>query len=137
MHTNMLVHVRICTSCSAFSIPHCFPFPPTSGILANPQWKHWRHMEMLKKDQIRLSNGIWRSWHIQCIYILMTLSITKLFLLPLLLIPLSLFMYFSPKRKDSIVCSFVLDPDADSKAHKEPQVLPPFLLPLTSDLLLF
>jgi hypothetical protein len=37
-----------------------------SGVLVQPQWKHFRHFDMLKNDQIRLSNGIWRSWHIKC-----------------------------------------------------------------------
>ncbi|KAL5477304.1 hypothetical protein EMCRGX_G024084 [Ephydatia muelleri] len=36
-----------------------------SGVLVHPQWKHFRHIQMLKNDQTRLSNGIWRSWHIQ------------------------------------------------------------------------
>ena len=37
-----------------------------SGVLVQPQWKHFRHFDMVKNDQIRLSNGIWRSWHIKC-----------------------------------------------------------------------
>lgn len=52
-----------------------------SGILVQPQWKHFRHIRMLKNDRYRLSNGIWRSWHMQCewqmhdnnIYLLTTL----------------------------------------------------------------
>lgn len=36
-----------------------------SGVLVQPQWKHFRHIQMLKSDRIRLSNGIWRSWHLQ------------------------------------------------------------------------
>ena len=44
------------------SLPACL----LSGILVQPQWKHFRHMEMMRNDQIRLSNGIWRSWHLQC-----------------------------------------------------------------------
>ncbi|CAI7995954.1 MLX-interacting protein [Geodia barretti] len=36
-----------------------------SGVLVQPQWKHFRHFDMVKNDQIRLSNGIWRSWHIK------------------------------------------------------------------------
>ena len=39
-----------------------------SGVLVQPQWKHFRHFDMLKNDQIRLSNGIWRSWHIKCMF---------------------------------------------------------------------
>ena len=38
----------------------------SSGVLVQPQWKHFRHIQMLKNDRIRLSNGIWRSWHLQC-----------------------------------------------------------------------
>ena len=37
-----------------------------SGVLVQPQWKHFKHFDMMKNDQIRLSNGIWRSWHIKC-----------------------------------------------------------------------
>lgn len=36
-----------------------------SGILVHPQWKHFRHIKIVKNDQIRLSNGIWRSWYLQ------------------------------------------------------------------------
>lgn len=39
---------------------------PSSGVLVQPQWKHFAHIEMVKNDKIRLSNGIWRSWHLQC-----------------------------------------------------------------------
>lgn len=63
-----------------------------SGILGNPQWKHFRHMELLKKDQIRLSNGIWRSWHMQF-----------------------------QKGLKPLFCTFEINPQVDMLSHLEPQ----------------
>ncbi|XP_019848726.1 PREDICTED: MLX-interacting protein-like isoform X2 [Amphimedon queenslandica] len=62
------------------------------GVLGNPQWKHYRHMQLLKNDQIRLSNGIWRSWHIQ----------------------------FQKGCKPKF-CKFAVDPEIDVASHKNPQ----------------
>ena len=42
------------------------PFCWHSGVLVQPQWKHFKHFDMKKNDQVCLSNGIWRSWHIKC-----------------------------------------------------------------------
>lgn len=37
-----------------------------SGVTPmHPQWKHFRHTQMVINDQIRLGNGIWRVWHMQ------------------------------------------------------------------------
>ncbi len=58
---HVCVYIYINFNCCYYT---CCPLH--SGILANPQWKHFRHMELLKTDQIRLSNGIWRSWYMQC-----------------------------------------------------------------------
>jgi MAX-like protein X len=49
-------------------------------------------MELLKKDQIRLSNGIWRSWHIQF-----------------------------QKGRVPLFCKFVVDPEVDVESHRYPQ----------------
>ena len=67
--------------------------PPHSNILVHPQWHHFRHIRMLRNDQVRLSNGIWRSWHLQCkqnIYCLCCPKLNPHVPYPWLSLPLSL-----------------------------------------------
>ena len=50
-------------------LPPRSPPPPLpllfSGQLVHPQWKHFRPRELVKSERTRLSNAIWRSWHMQ------------------------------------------------------------------------
>lgn len=37
-----------------------------SGKIASPKWKSFKGLRLLWWDKIRLNNGIWRAWFIQC-----------------------------------------------------------------------
>lgn len=37
-----------------------------SGKIVSPKWKSFKGLRLLWRDKIRLNNGIWRAWFIQC-----------------------------------------------------------------------
>ena len=40
-----------------------------SGKVVSPKWKNFKGMKLTVKDKIRLNNAIWRTWHIQCMFV--------------------------------------------------------------------
>lgn len=49
------------TRLTVFSLSFFF-----SGKIVSPKWKSFRGLRLLWRDKIRLNNGIWRAWYIQC-----------------------------------------------------------------------
>lgn len=59
----MVQHTNKIASNVLISLMFVFPL---SGKIVSPKWKSFKGLRLLWRDKIRLNNGIWRAWFIQC-----------------------------------------------------------------------